>query len=201
MGGHTKGFHEFGIMGPIYRQFLSDTGFDVTISENRDDFKAEAIMPYDVIACYTTGENLTEEQRAGLMGAIISGKGFVGLHSAADSFKQTPGYIPMVGGQFITHPAPREYTFKILKSHPITNGVEDFKMVEELYLMETCGHFDLLMSTMYKGLERPIAWVKGYGHGRVFYLALGHGEEQTNNPNFQKLVINGIRWAVDPAAE
>ena len=199
IGGHTEGFHQFKLMRPIYKKFLGKAGFNVTLTEDWDNLKPEAIKPYDVIIGYTTGENLTDEQRQGLMNGIVSGKGFVGIHSAADSFKETPGYINMVGGKFLTHPAQIKHRFKVLKkSHPIMKGVKDFTMVEELYLMETYGHFDLLMSAKYKGIERPIAWVKGYGHGRVFYLALGHGEEQTSNPNFQKLMVNGVRWAVNP---
>jgi type 1 glutamine amidotransferase len=73
-------------------------------------------------------------------------------------------------------------------------------MEEELYLMETYGHFDLLLSTYFKGFERPIAWVKPYGHGRVFYTALGHDQVQTENPNFQRMLINAVRWAKNPDA-
>jgi type 1 glutamine amidotransferase len=197
MGGHTKGFHEFGIMGPIYQKFLTEAGFDVRITEDRDDFKKDALAPFDVIVDYTTGEDLTADQAGGLMGGIVGGKGFVGVHSAADSFKNTPGYIDMVGGKFLTHPSywPK-LTFNIKnRFHPAMEGLEDFQMEEELYLMETCGHFDLLMSAHYQGFERPITWVKPYGHGRVFYTALGHDKVQTENPNFQRLIVNAVRWA------
>jgi type 1 glutamine amidotransferase len=200
MGGHTKGFHDFAVMGPIYQKFLTEAGFEVLITENRDDFKAEAIKPFDVIVCYTTGEDLTPEQAKGLLGGIVGGKGFVGVHSAADSFKQTPGYINMVGGKFLTHPHywPK-LTFNVTnRFHPVVAGVEDFQMEEELYMMETNGHFELLMTTWLEGFVRPITWVKPYGHGRVLYTALGHDKVQTENPNFQRLIVNGVRWAVRP---
>lgn len=198
MGGHTTGFHDFAIMAPIYEKFLTEAGFDVTITENRDDFRKEAIEPYDVIIDYTTGEDLTDEQATGLLGGICGDKGFIGVHSAADSFKQTPGYIEMVGGKFLTHPAPKPFIFNVKNhSHPVMAGVTDFEMIEELYLMETNGHFELLMSTWYKGFERPITWVKPYGHGRVLYTALGHDKEQTGNPNFQKMIVNGVHWGAN----
>lgn len=202
MGGHTENFHEFSVMGPIYEQFLGAAGFDVTTTEDRDDFTGERIAPYDVIVCYTTGEDLTDEQRSGLLGGIVGGKGFVAVHSAADSFKGTPGYIPMVGGKFLTHPPGQiPLTFNVHSPfHPVMEGVEDFEMPEELYLMETTGHFDLLMSTWYKGFRRPITWVKPYGHGRVLYTALGHGKDQHENPSFQRIIVNGIRWANNPDA-
>ena len=198
MGGHTEGFHQFAIMGPIYEKFLTEAGFEVMLTENRDDFKADALDPFDVVVCYTTGENLTEDQAQGLLHGIANkGIGFVGTHSASDSFKETPGFINMVGGKFLSHPSFWPLlTFKVLDHHhPVVEGVEDFEMEEELYLMETYGHFDLLMSTWWQGFERPITWVKPYGHGRVLYTALGHDKQQTENPNFQKIVVNGVRWA------
>ena len=202
MGGHTTGFHEFSIMGPMYRDFLTAAGFDVTLTENRDDFRAEAIRPYDVILCYTTGENLSPEQAAGLLGGIVGGKGFIGVHSAADSFKETPGYIAMVGARFLTHPSywPKLTLNVRNRHHPVMEGIGDFEMEVELYLMETGGHFELLMSAWFDGFERPITWVKPYGHGRVLYTALGHAKQQTANPNFQRLIANGVRWARNPGA-
>lgn len=200
MGGRTTGYHEFQVMGPIYKDFLEKAGFRVTLSEDRDLFLKERMADFDVVVDYTTGEDLSDAQRDGLLGAIRSGKGFVGVHSAADSFKKTEGYIPMVGGRFLMHPSPRSYVFRVLNPHhPTMADVPDFEMVEELYLMETVGHFELLMSTRFKGIDRPISWAKGYGLGRVFYTALGHGEEQTRNPNFQRIVVNAVRWTASAA--
>jgi uncharacterized protein len=106
----------------------------------------------------------------------------------------------MVGGKFLTHPSYwPQLTFNVKnRHHPVVAGVADFEMEEELYLMETYGHFELLMSTWFQGFERPITWVKPYGHGRVCYTALGHDRVQTENPSFQRLVINAVRWAHNP---
>lgn len=201
MGGHTKDFHNFKIMGPIYEKFLSEAGIAVMITEDHDDFLKERLAGIDVIIDYTTGEELTDPQRQGLLDSIkILGKGFVGVHGAADSFTRTEGYLPMIGGKFLMHPSGTPaFTFNIKNHcHPVVQGLNDFVMDEELYLMETYGHFELLMSTWWQGIERPITWVKGYGLGRVCYTALGHGEPQTRNLNFQKLIVNAVRWAKKP---
>jgi type 1 glutamine amidotransferase len=29
----------------------------------------------------------------------------------------------------------------------------------------------------------------------VLYTALGHAKVQTDNPSFQRLIVNGVRWA------
>lgn len=196
MGGHTEAYHQFSVMAPIYRDFLTAAGFDVFITENRDDFEEKRIESFQVIVDYTTAGDLTDAQRDGLLGSIKRGKGFVGVHSAGDSFKNTPGYLNMVGGKFLIHPSGTvDLTFNVKnRRHPVVKDIEDFRMAEELYLMETYGHFEVLMSTWYEEFERPITWVKPYGLGKVVYTALGHGEEQTRNENFQQLLINAINW-------
>ncbi|MCE5279183.1 MAG: ThuA domain-containing protein [Planctomycetaceae bacterium] len=197
MGGRTKGFHDFAEMAPIYEAFLAAAGFKVKITEDRDDFLAERIKDFDVIVDYTTGEELSPTQAGGLIGHIVSGHGFVGVHSAADSFKNSQAYMRMVGGVFLTHPPTIPHTFKVTQpDHPCMAGVEEeFTMAEELYLMDYLTGFDTLMVTEFNSFRLPMAWVKPYGFGRIFYTALGHGAPQHNNPNFQKMVVNAIRWS------
>src|SRR5438093_12426251 len=45
------------------------------------------------------------------------------------------------------------------------------------------------------GGYEPSCWVRRQGKGRVFYTALGHDEKTFGQPEFQRLVENGIRWA------
>ena len=75
-----------------------------------------------------------------------------------------------------------------------------FTMPEELYLMDYLSHFDTVLITEFNSFKLPIAWVKPYGHGRVFYTALGHGKDQHENAHFQQMVVNGIRWAAEAKA-
>ena len=196
MGGHTTGFHDFAQMAPIYESFLTKAGFTLKITEDRDDFLADRLGEFDVVVDYTTGGELTDEQAGGLLGFIKSGRGFVGVHSAADSFKNVRAYERMVGAVFLSHPPTIPHTFKVTKpSHPCMKGVaKSFRVPEELYLMDYIGQFETLLTCRFNDLTLPIAWVKPYGCGRVFFTALGHGPEQHAGKNFQKLVVNGIRW-------
>jgi type 1 glutamine amidotransferase len=91
---------------------------------------AENIAQYDGFVFYTTGDlttsgtdhqpPMTREGKAAFLAAIRQGKGFVGIHSATDTF-HSPGnrdggaarfqndgtnvdpYIAMIGGEFIIH--------------------------------------------------------------------------------------------------
>jgi uncharacterized protein len=41
-----------------------------------------------------------------------------------------------------------------------------------------------------------VAWAKTYGKGRVYYTTLGHVEENWDKPEFQKMLIEAIKWAM-----
>jgi type 1 glutamine amidotransferase len=208
IGGQQEKYHPFAVMAPIFEEFLTAAGFEVTATEDRDALLPDRLEPYDVVVCNTTGGDLNAEQASGLVGSVKRGLGFVGVHSATDSFVNTPGYLNMVGGRFLAHPSKDWSTdpptcpvhrFRVRDpNHPIMEGIDDFEMREELYLMETYGPFHLLLSTEFQDFERPVAWTKPYGFGRVFYTALGHGAEQVRHPVFQRMVANGVAWAKNP---
>jgi hypothetical protein len=101
-----------------------------TFSKDGGLFTAENIAPYDAFLFYTTGDLTTSGTdhnppmpaggKAALLAAIKQGKGFVGVHSATDTF-HSPGnlnidaarfrndgtnvdpYIQMIGGEFMIH--------------------------------------------------------------------------------------------------
>jgi type 1 glutamine amidotransferase len=67
---------------------------------------AKNIDYFDAVMFYTTGElPMDDEQKAALMSFVKDdGKGFLGTHSATDTFYKWPEYGEMVGGYFNDHP-------------------------------------------------------------------------------------------------
>jgi uncharacterized protein len=52
-----------------------------------------------------------------------------------------------------------------------------------------------------KGVKRTdgdfgIAWTRTYGKGRVYYNALGHRQEVWDDPRFQTMVVEGLKWVM-----
>jgi hypothetical protein len=45
------------------------------------------------------------------------------------------------------------------------------------------------------GTNEPIMWTTQFGMGRVFVTALGHGPEDTENPEFKITFARGAEWA------
>ncbi len=194
------GGHDWKNHFPILAEILKKTGdFNVTISEDMDQLKAENIKKYDVVLLYGSGQNFSDPaQEKGLCDFVRSGGALAGIHSATDSFKKSDAYWELVGGRFAGHGHGKYTVYIHDKDHPITKDLEDFEITDETY--RHAYHKNLRMRSltcMNRGNERQsMAWVQDYGNGRVFYTANGHGREAWTNPHFQRLAVRGIYWAV-----
>jgi len=171
-----------------------------TVEEDLDVLVSPNLDSYDLIVFYYTVGEISDAQKNGLLNHIASGKGYVGIHSAADSFRGCPEYRAMVGGHFITHPRYREYQVSIVDSdHPITEGLVEFNVTDEQYILDYDRRVDVLASALYQGDMAPVAWTKSWGEGRIFYLALGHDAPACQHENFSLMLQRGALWAGTPA--
>jgi len=187
-----SGGHDWKGLSPLLVDVMHASGdFEVTLSEDFNDFTAERIKKYD-LAMYTgSGTNFTDAaQEKGLCDFVRSGGAYVGIHSATDAFKKSDVYWEMVGGRFAGHGGGK---FKVTihdRDHPVTAGLEDFEIQDETYSHHY--HKNVCM----RGNERQsMGWVQDYGKGRMFYTSLGHGRAAWANPHFQRLVVRGAYWA------
>lgn len=181
----------------IERILREDDRFDVNrVHDDLSAFEGGGLDAYDVVVLYYTRGELTDAQRDGLLGFVASGKGFVGVHSASASFRECAEFHCMLGGIFTTHPKPRMYQVSVVDpEHPITQGIEEFFVEDEQYIMDYDPRVTLLASALFKGKAEPVIWTKSWGQGRVYYLALGHTPECCRHEMFAPLLINGAVWA------
>ena len=217
----TKGFRHSSI--PLSREILQQMGgpdgtFDVTLDDDSlAHFAPDKLKQFDVVMfCLTTGElPLTDEQKQALVDFVSSGKGFVGVHSATDTFYKWPEFGALIGGYFDGHPwnANDTVTIKVERpDHPVCKpwGHEPFELTEEIYQLKEPydrAKQDVLMSLdtsrtnmQKKGIKRTdgdfaVAWLKPYGKGRVFYTSLGHNEHVWQDKRFQQHLAAGVAWA------
>ena len=193
------GGHDWKNHLPILGEILTKTGdFEVTLSEDMNELKADNIKKYNVVLFYGSGQNFSDPaQEKGLCDFVRAGGAFAGIHSATDSFKKSDAYWEMVGGRFSGHGGGKFMVRIEDKNHPITKGLEDFEIQDETYrhkYHEKAKRHDLIR--MDRGKEQQsMAWVRDYGKGRMFYTSLGHGREAWTNPHFQRLAVRGIYWA------
>jgi type 1 glutamine amidotransferase len=175
--------------------------FQITrVDENLDALISPNLDSYDLIVFYYTIGEITDTQKNGLLNHIASGKGFVGVHSAADSFRGCPEYRAMVGGHFVTHPRYRDYQVNVVdEEHPITEGIVEFMVTDEQYIVDYDPRVNVLASALWQGRAMPVVWTKDWGEGRVFYLALGHDSAACRHGMFGTLLQRGSLWAGTPS--
>lgn len=170
---------------------------------------------FDAVMFYTQGDlKVSEEQKADLMRFVKEdGKAILVVHSGTDSFRETwPEYIDMVGGAFINHPWHEKIRVRVEdRTHPISRHFPaEFEITDEIYQVDRYDRSKvrvlMRMDTSSvdmtkKGVQRTdgdfaLAWVREFGKGRVFTCLLGHRPEVWDNPDIQKMWLEGFRWAI-----
>ena len=108
------------------------------------------------------------------------------------------GLYELIGGKFLSH--PRQETllyFPAESTHPVTDGVEPFELVEEPYQFEFTESDRIpLLTYRYRNAEYPAAWARYHGDGCMVYLSPGHTPEKFDHPQFQRLIRQGLLWVV-----
>ena len=135
---HSAGYrHE---VLPLSAQILQDIGrqsraFDVTATDDCAVVTRESLTRFDAVVFFTSGDlPMSADQKAALLDFVQSGKGFVGIHSATDTFYGWPEYGALVGAYFDGHPWHQPVTLRVEDpSHPATAGLPPtFQIADEI---------------------------------------------------------------------
>ncbi len=194
-----------------------DEGIRATITEDPAVFDDAFLARYEVIAFVnTTGDVLDATQQAAVERFVRSGRGYVGVHSAADTEYDWPWYGRLVGAYFKSHPLLPVRVDVTTEDplHPTTQHLDDeFVFVDEIYNFDRNPRRDnsILLTVDEAGFvfpntdggpsmgaDHPIAWYKEFDGGRSFYTNLGHSPATWENPLFRTHLLQGIRWAAEP---
>ena len=214
---HSAGYRHEAI--PLSRTILSRIGqnsglFDVTATEDVSALSTENLARYGAVMFYTTGElPMNAAQKAALLDFVRSGHGFLGVHSATDTFYEWAEYGALIGGYFDGHPWHQSVRIDVAEpSDALVSFLgRAFEIRDEIYQIRD---FDeqgsrVLLRLDGRSVDRsregvhqrsygwPLAWTRSYGQGRVFYTALGHEQAVWRDPRYQQLLLNAIRWSVD----
>ncbi len=191
----------------------SSGAFAVTQTEDVGQLTAENLATYDAVVFFTSGElPISPAQKTALLEFVSGGKGFIGVHSATDTFYTWPEYGEMIGGYFENHPWTELATIRVEdQTHRATRHLgASFDIDDEIYQFRAWSRSDVhvLLSldrtSVGPGGTRPdndyaLAWTRAYGAGRVFYTALGHHPAVWDDARMREHVVQGIRWALGDA--
>jgi uncharacterized protein len=198
-------YHDHGKIGTFLNAALRSSGFSVTSATDPGAITPDALAAHDAVVMYAVAATAARAQLDALLETVRGDRlndrgrpvGFVGLHGVTTSFQDSAEFKRLIGASFLSHPdMGPAYRFKVKDaSQPLMTGITDFSLTDELYLFETHERFSVVLFCLYEGVERPVAWHKPYGRGKVFYLALGHDTEQLGDANVRRLIDNGVRWS------
>lgn len=214
--------------------------FEVVISDDLANFESDALDKFDAVCFLSTtmdvfspnkdelgkltdAEKKTAAERdarlkVNLMNFVKSGRGFVGIHAATDTFYEWPEYNQMINGCFDGHPWNADVRVSIKvepgqEKHPLVamfNG-ENVEFNEEIYQFKApydskAVHMLLRLDPeksdmKVEGIKRTdndfgVAWARPWEKGRVFYSSLGHNHEMYWHPKVLRHYLAGIQWAL-----
>jgi uncharacterized protein len=172
--------------------------------------KAEAAKQYDVIVTYDYGQKISDEAKADFLSRLKEGKGLVVLHHAIAAYPEWPEYWKIIGAHYYLAATNVHGVFKARSgwkeglhfrihvpdpSHPVTRGISDFDTHDEAYKwFDVAPECHPLLTTDEPESNPVIAWAKTYQGARVVYIQSGHDHFAYENPNYQQLVRQAIRW-------
>jgi len=198
--------HHWKQTAPAIRTVLEqDKRFDVRIVEDPEFLAADAIFDYGVVLLHFKNYQPVarmERVRENLVNFVKQGKGLVLFHFACGAFEDWPEFADLAGKVWdrkTSHDRRGPFTVQIIQpEHPITRGMHDFQVDDELYTCLT-GHreVEVLATARSKvtGKDHPMAFVFSYGKGRVFHTPLGHDVKVIETPSVAELLRRGCRWA------
>ena len=195
-------YHPMWEVGKRIRELLPELEIEMTSREEELQKLGEG--DYAVCFLYTDFEQppLTKNAAAALLGFTARGGGLFGIHGGI-ALQNRPELGQLLGGLFTGHP-PYEglpmVSYKVVDpKHPLTTGVEDFTIPDELYLFDlpALEGRHIFLSYEEKGASYPAGWVREFGLGRVIYLCCGHNADAFENEMLGRLIKNGTAWLTE----
>ena len=209
---------------PFCAGLMNDSGrFDAVVTADPGAALQDAkyLATFGLIFSDYNGPEWPALAKANFTASVYGGAGLVILHAADNAFTGWVEYEKMVGLLWRTgtaHGAFHEFGVTIVdRQHPVTRGVADFSIWDELYhkLVPMHGVPYHVLATGFSSTEsggtgghEPVMVTTQYGAGRVFHMVLGHvwpgdpnGEYKGasmiafENPGFKQTLVRGCEWA------
>ncbi len=209
-GGH--GFEK----EPFFKLFKDNPDISYTAAEHPKAqalWKADAAKDYDVLVFYDMHQEISAGAKADFLALLKEGKGLVVLHHAIANYQAWPEYSKIIGARYYLEKTSVDGVEKARSAykhdvdfsihvadpkHPVTQGVQDFKIHDETYrLFDVFSDCHTLLTTEEPESNPVIGWWKTYEKSRVVYLQSGHDHLAYENPNFERILRQAIRWTAN----
>jgi len=156
---------------------------------------------------------LTETQKAELLAFVHDdGKGLIVGHATGVAFTNWPEFGEMVGGYMDSEfnanssvivedpkfPGADAFglsSFMFNEQHPVFKAPYSREKVHVIMRLDP-DKLDPMNRARRADGDFPVVWAKQYGKGRVFNVGWGHLDATWDDPKFQKMMLEGIKWAM-----
>lgn len=214
LSGGQREHHAYRDQAFYLANLLEDTGrFRVTICEDAAILETPAMKKYTILAVTADRRDpefkFTKPQQEAILSYVKAGHGYVSIHGGDNAPADwLPEWKEMLGGIYSHTGKPDgkailgSWTARVADSnHPITRGLADFALNDELYMnMQMKEDVKPLLTIEHQGTAWPVAWTYSYGSGKVFHTSLGHrglgraGADPLRDPNVSKLIVQAFDW-------
>lgn len=188
------------------------------------------------LVTYTCDLVPSEPEAAAIRAWLEGGGRWLALHGTNSILRFTdqgvatpeerPDVMELLGTQFKAHPPIGPFRVEIVdRDDPLTRGLDDFDVVDELYLSKTTAPIRTLAQTRFQGEATgfvdadwpetvvPIVYRRDLGRGGIVYNTLGHCRGHWdlpelmpywehpercawNYPVYYELLRRGLLWAI-----
>jgi len=193
---------------------LTEKGLEVTITNDMTCLEDKAYTAsFHLLVPVVTMSKISNEQVESISEAVANGSGLLGCHGGmCDAFRESVLWQFITGGNWVAHPGGDgiNYTINIKNSSSkLVEGMKDFQVCSEQYYLHVDPSVEVLATTRFpnpevhwfhssnQAVDIPQVWTKRWGHGRVWYTALGHVEAIVRMPEVTELIRRGADWAVE----
>lgn len=211
----TKGFRHESIssgLKMLYDQSRKQN-WVITATEDEAFFSSKLLATIDVVVFLNpTGDAIGEDGQKAFEKFMKKGKGFVGIHAAADCEYDWPFYGNLVGGYFKIHPPAQKATvvfenhdhpamkpFKRMKSYTTFDEWYTFKENPrpKVNVLATLDESSIKKSGngQWKMGDHPIIWWNENDGVRSLYTGFGHTHEAFQDKKIIEHITNAINWA------
>ena len=202
----------------------STGAFEVVFSNNLDNLKYDKIRQFDAVMLNSIESDISADPtvRAGLLRFVREGGGLGGIHAASWSAAFWPEFMEMLGASQGPHRV-QSATVKIDDpDSPLTKafGGQSFTYIDEYYRMTDTGpqgayysrdkvrvllSVDMAKTPDFNAGHAPfirqdndyaVAWIKGYGKGRVFFSTMGHTPQMFTDAKLNEFLLAAMQFII-----
>lgn len=174
---------------------------DLFVKDDLNKMNYDTVLYYNIHWDPVSEDSLVYKYMTESLGTTK--QGVVLLHHALLNFQKWDVYTDISGVRLRGADGLFRYTQNqtvnehiLDTAHPITDGVKDFCVVDETYIIgepDQDGNH-ILITTDNDTSIKNIAWTRTYKNSRVFSYASGHDNRVYADESFRKIVHNAIMW-------